>query len=307
MSSVTDDTPEHTSKDAASGPEATCCPLEPDCTLQVDVILKSSVDGSLIGAHRKCLEVFSNGFPTSDSVTPSLDPVPLSEDGDTLRLLMKFMHNQRYPDMSSLDLATIFDLGEAAEKYIVHSAIAMCREFIKGTVTTHPAMSLCYAVKFDYPGIANAAAPYTITTSLEDMEEISKMDHRLLYAWLRYRQISLVAAEKALNPAPYYNAKGHMHDSECVCWSRYFDLTVEDMPRTARGLIESVADESFSLCAYSEYADVLTPCMACWKRAVQWRRDIGKGLLSVPQFWAFLSGEPVASLHDASHLPSSSI
>ncbi|KAF5311273.1 hypothetical protein D9611_012612 [Ephemerocybe angulata] len=291
MSSVTDDTPEHTSKDAASGPEATCCPLEPDCTLQVDVILKSSVDGSLIGAHRKCLEVFSNGFPTSDSVTPSLDPVPLSEDGDTLRLLMKFMHNQRYPDMSSLDLATIFDLGEAAEKYIVHSAIAMCREFIKcelflslpkshketdeafrGTVTTHPAMSLCYAVKFDYPGIANAAAPYTITTSLEDMEEISKMDHRLLYAWLRYRQISLVAAEKALNPAPYYNAKGHMHDSE------------------SRGLIESVADESFSLCAYSEYADVLTPCMACWKRAVQWRRDIGKGLLSVPQFWAFFRG-----------------
>ncbi|KAF5311302.1 hypothetical protein D9611_012604 [Ephemerocybe angulata] len=296
MSSVTDDTPEHTSKDAASGPEAAFCPLKPDCTLPVDIVLQSTVDGSLIGAHQKCLENFSDGFPTSDSVTPSLDPVPLSEDGDTLKLLMKFMHKQRYPPMSGLDPSSVFELGEAAEKYMVYSAMSPCRDFIERSVTTHPAMSLCYAVKFDYPSIANSAAPYTISTSLEDMEELSKNNHTLLYAWLRYREKYLVASEKALNPAPYYNAKGHIH--ECGRWSRYFDLTVADMPRTARGLIESVADGSFSLRAYSEHAEILNPCP-------EWKSDISKGLLSVPKFSTFLSRRvafaiPVASLCDAS-------
>ncbi|KAF6745834.1 hypothetical protein DFP72DRAFT_642053 [Ephemerocybe angulata] len=216
MSSVTDDTPKHTSNDGDSEPEAARCPLEPDCTLPVDVILQSTVDGSLIGAHRKCLEDFSDGFPSSDAVTASMDPVPLSEDGDTLKLLMKFMHKQRYPPMSGLDPSSVFDLGEAAEKYMVYSAMSPCRDLIERIVKTHPATSLCYAVKFDYPDIANAAALYTISISLERVEQFSKKDHRLLYAWLRYREAYLVAAEKALNPAPYYNAKGNKH--ECEWW-----------------------------------------------------------------------------------------
>ncbi|KAF5341256.1 hypothetical protein D9611_006155 [Ephemerocybe angulata] len=285
MSSVADDTPDHTCKDAASGPEA-CCPLGPDCALPVDVILRSSVDGSLIGAHRKYLEDFSDGFPPSDAVIASMDAVPLSEDGDTLRLLMKFMHKQRHPAISGLDPSSVFKLGEAAEKYMVYSAMSPCRDFIERIVKTHPATSLCYAVKFDYPDIANAAAFYTISTSLEDMEEISKKDHRLLYAWLRYREAYIVAAKKALIPAPYYNTRGHKH--ECEWWGHYFNLTAADLPHTAWGLIESVADGSFSLEAYSKHVSALHPCVACPRRAAQWKSDISRGLLSVPKFSTFL-------------------
>ncbi|KAF6752325.1 hypothetical protein DFP72DRAFT_815540, partial [Ephemerocybe angulata] len=152
------------------------------CILPVDVILQSTVDGSLIGAHRKCLEDFSDGFPPSDAVTASMEPVPLSEDGDTLRLLMKFMHKQRYPAMSSLQLQRIFDLGEAAEKYMVYSAMSACQTCIE--VKEDPVQSLCYAAKFDYPAIADTVAPCTIATSLVEMEACSKRDHKLLYAWV---------------------------------------------------------------------------------------------------------------------------
>ncbi|KAJ3532009.1 hypothetical protein NMY22_g7924 [Coprinellus aureogranulatus] len=100
------------------------CPVK-DCTLPVDIILRSS-DKTLIGAHRDNLAQFSEGFPSPDAVASSDVPVDLTEDGRTLEILMQFMHKQRFPSLQNETVDGLLRLGEAAEKYVVHSAMLAC-------------------------------------------------------------------------------------------------------------------------------------------------------------------------------------
>ena len=99
------------------------------CQLPVDIILKSS-DNVLIGAHKDNLEQWSEGFPRAESVVDSDDPVELPENAQTLKLLLAFMHNHQFPDISDLAGYKLFDLATAAEKYEVHAAKATCNGHI---------------------------------------------------------------------------------------------------------------------------------------------------------------------------------
>jgi hypothetical protein len=98
----------------------------PECQIPVDVILRSS-HGSLIGAHKANLENYSEVFPPSDSVSTSSEPVDLSETVATLNLLMHFVHKTQYPDILDLKEKELFALANAAEKYVMHNAMGMCR------------------------------------------------------------------------------------------------------------------------------------------------------------------------------------
>ena len=100
-----------------------------ECTLPVDVVFRSS-DQILIGAHKANLAQFSEGFPHADAVADPDQPVELSEDSQTLRLLLPFCHVQRYPDLATVGETTILALAYAAEKYMVQSAAAVCAAHI---------------------------------------------------------------------------------------------------------------------------------------------------------------------------------
>lgn len=95
----------------------------------MDITLKSS-DGALIGAHKANLELYGEAFPPADAFRGQDGPeiVELSERGDTLKLLLRFMHKGRYPDTSSLDAQAFYAFAEAAGKYEVYSAMAVCVE-----------------------------------------------------------------------------------------------------------------------------------------------------------------------------------
>jgi hypothetical protein len=100
-----------------------------ECQLPIDIILRSS-DQVLIGTHAANLEQWSEGFPPADGILKSTDRQPevvdLSEDAETLQTLLQCMHKSQYPDISTLDGEKLFELAHAAEKYRVHSAMALC-------------------------------------------------------------------------------------------------------------------------------------------------------------------------------------
>ena len=54
----------------------------------------------------------------------------LTEDAETLKTLLQCMHKAQYPDISSMDGEKLFALAHAAEKYRVHSAMAVCYSVI---------------------------------------------------------------------------------------------------------------------------------------------------------------------------------
>lgn len=99
-----------------------------ECQVPIDIILRSS-DEVLIGAHAANLEQWSEGFPPAD-VAQSTDGKPeivdLTEDAETLKTLLQCMHKAQYPDISTLEGDKLFALAHAAEKYRVHSAMAVC-------------------------------------------------------------------------------------------------------------------------------------------------------------------------------------
>lgn len=55
----------------------------------------------------------------------------LEESGEVLELMLRFMHHTRQPNLSCLSPATLSSLAEAAEKYLIYSAMELCRVFMR--------------------------------------------------------------------------------------------------------------------------------------------------------------------------------
>jgi hypothetical protein len=96
-----------------------------------DLTLQSS-DGILYKVHRKNLVLHSETFAAADAISAATgavdnsEIVSLSENSQTLDLLLQFMYRQRQPDLAVVDFKTLTELAEAAEKYEVYSAMAIC-------------------------------------------------------------------------------------------------------------------------------------------------------------------------------------
>ena len=100
-----------------------------DCKTSVDITLKS-IDGITFGAHQKNLEFFSEGFPVAGSRVAT-EVVQLQENADVLRIMLKFMHNARIPELKRVQFSTIAPLAEAVEKYMIYSAMEVCRAYME--------------------------------------------------------------------------------------------------------------------------------------------------------------------------------
>ena len=101
--------------------------------MNIDLILESS-DGVRYGAHKKNLERYSDGFPIAEATNSHNEVVALSERSSVLQLLLQFMHNTRQPELKNLPFSTVESLAEAVEKYMVFSAIQVCKmqmEFVR--------------------------------------------------------------------------------------------------------------------------------------------------------------------------------
>ena len=77
--------------------------------------------------------MYSEGFPPIGllSAQPRApEVVDFEETSETLSLLLQFMHKVQYPDLSELTGKKLFMLADAAEKWRVLSAMAVCNAHI---------------------------------------------------------------------------------------------------------------------------------------------------------------------------------
>lgn len=137
------------------------------------------------------LEQYSAGFPTAEA-TVFDKIVTLSEKASVLGPLLHFMHNTRQPDLSKLSFPTLGSLAEAAEKYMVFSAMQVCKTymefvqlllfdarantiFLRKAVRAYPLDVFLYAIKHDYGDLADEAAPLLISISLESFLDLTSV------------------------------------------------------------------------------------------------------------------------------------
>ncbi|KAJ6483864.1 hypothetical protein C8R47DRAFT_1321685 [Mycena vitilis] len=128
------------------------------CAPDADVIVSSS-DGVIFKLHRKHLEVHSDVFADAASATllenGRDEVVQLSETSAVLDVLFQYMYRQPQPNLQVLEFATFAGVAEAAEKYVVYSALALFQMRMKDCITSHPLEVFRYAVKHDHVDLAN--------------------------------------------------------------------------------------------------------------------------------------------------------
>lgn len=52
----------------------------------------------------------------------------MKESSEVVLLLLQFMHRQRQPEMSNLPFEVFAELADAVEKYVVFSAMGVCKK-----------------------------------------------------------------------------------------------------------------------------------------------------------------------------------
>ncbi|KAJ7744583.1 hypothetical protein B0H16DRAFT_851181 [Mycena metata] len=139
------------------------------CASDSDLTIASS-DGVLFKVHHKNLEVHSDVFANAEGATRPQNGAPdeivyLSESADVLELLFQYMYRQPQPDLRDVEFGVFAGLAEAAEKYVVYSALGWCRMRMKESTTTHPLQVLDYAVKHGHVDLANESAQQSMLSS----------------------------------------------------------------------------------------------------------------------------------------------
>ncbi|KAI4520515.1 hypothetical protein K525DRAFT_362440 [Schizophyllum commune Loenen D] len=184
-----------------------------------DAILFRSVDGTLFNIHRCNLRCATDGPFAEDFPATSGEKVELTEDADTLETLFSFVYPGVYPSLVDMPFAKLALVAEAAEKYRVASAMAMCRVTIRlgALYKEHAAEALQYAYKHGYEDLLNLAAPYSLTTSVRDVRKMWSCP--LIAAWAEYKEAWL----RAFREDCYEIRHRVRHPSgggDCMYWSR---------------------------------------------------------------------------------------
>ncbi|KAF9472219.1 hypothetical protein BDN70DRAFT_771055, partial [Pholiota conissans] len=97
------------------------------------------------------------------------DTVQLEESADVLKILFQFIEppsqsrHYRQPSMVNMDADLFFRVAEAAEKYVVYSALSVCITRMEQCVAKKPLEVLNHTVLHGYVGLADKAAELSVS------------------------------------------------------------------------------------------------------------------------------------------------
>ncbi|KAG6906583.1 hypothetical protein DXG01_013069 [Tephrocybe rancida] len=168
----------------------------PDCQLEVDIILESS-DGVRFAAHAQNLERFSEGFPPASFTSSSSSTSPvvqLEEKSQVVELLLQFMHLKPQPDIEAIPFPILEELANAVEKYLIFSAMAVCRMCMRDQASSHAMHVLGYAAKHGHKTLANQAAKYTMSMDFDVVKRFFGTDSRVTYLWVSSTKLHTYSA-----------------------------------------------------------------------------------------------------------------
>ncbi|KAJ7189078.1 hypothetical protein C8R46DRAFT_34638 [Mycena filopes] len=158
------------------------------CFPDSDLTIASS-DNVLFKVHHKHLSVHSDAFASAESATQPEngdEVVHLCETADVLELLFQYMYRQLHPDLNAVDFTVLAGLAEAAEKYVVYSALGWCRAKMEESAAEHPLEVLEYAVKHGHPDLASESAQHSMGISVA--EAMNVLTPRTFAKWVLFQE-----------------------------------------------------------------------------------------------------------------------
>ncbi|KAF8999548.1 hypothetical protein BDZ89DRAFT_1147674 [Hymenopellis radicata] len=147
-----------------------------------DVCIVSS-DDILFRVHSTNLRVHSSIFPVVSGSSINLDdPVRMSERGDVLRVVFKYIYPEPpLPNLGMLPFRTLEEVATTADKYQFLALMQLCDRYMEDHAEAHPAALLKYAYLRNEDAMLDRIAPHTI--SLEVFDAAQQFDSVLFKRW----------------------------------------------------------------------------------------------------------------------------
>ncbi|TRM57748.1 hypothetical protein BD626DRAFT_513927 [Schizophyllum amplum] len=181
-----------------------------------------SRDNTTFHIERTKLDRAADFSPPSSVASSPTELVHLSENAVTLDLLFRYVYNEVNVNLDQFTIDQVASLATAAEKYIVFSAMSVCRLYMKNHYKTDPIQVLEYAVQHDLRDIVDAAAPYTIGNDLTLMQSVLPASHLLPWVMFNdeYQKIAREVASTGPDPiSDHSDSKCELGDEEEETWS----------------------------------------------------------------------------------------
>ncbi|KAF9473686.1 hypothetical protein BDN70DRAFT_925056 [Pholiota conissans] len=167
-----------------------------------DVTFISS-DNTVFKIHSTYLNSGSAGFATPQKLDGS-EPVQLLEPANVLEILFQFIEpptearGYRQPSIAEIEQSLFFQVAEAAEKYVVYSAMSNCMTHMRQLAPGKPVEVLNHCTKHGYTDLADVAASHSIGISLSTIA-VSIHSPDVLRRWGCEMTSSILGRSSALN------------------------------------------------------------------------------------------------------------
>lgn len=158
-----------------------------------------SRDHILFNIERAKLERASDFSPPASVVSTPSERVRLTESSRALELLFRYMYGDVNINLDACEFSTVYELAEAAQKYIVFTAIPVCRQYLRcvSCCSKGGSMLMCcrhhykdnamevlqFAVKYNHVDIMDLVAPHTIGEDISTIRDA--LPGHLLIPWVR--------------------------------------------------------------------------------------------------------------------------
>ncbi|KAH6904565.1 hypothetical protein BKA70DRAFT_525811 [Coprinopsis sp. MPI-PUGE-AT-0042] len=279
------------------------CPVGPErCQRAVDIIFRAQPKASqtyssstpapeLIGGHKLMLAEHSEGFPHPNDVMDDSEPVVLTEDATTVRLLFIFLHSKDLGGppieiLRKLEPEALVSLALAADKYMVHYLVGLCRLAIEMRAKEMPFDAFYYGLKRNDADILDLAAPLCVGDKKAEEalrgggRSLASIPPARILRWYQFREFYLEKAEAMIiQPPAHINSKQLVHS--CGNWEPYAKAVFRGLPTStlavASVLAKAGVKETLSgRWDSAENKGIIATCRVCKERAQQWEGNINK-------------------------------
>ncbi|TFK70762.1 hypothetical protein BDN72DRAFT_838589 [Pluteus cervinus] len=251
----------------------------PGCRLTVDVVIKTS-DAKYFGAHLQNLQNHADGFPpASFGKRKRMNHMDIEEDSEVTSLMLDFMHKQPQPDLRDVPVGRLVDFAEAAEKYLIYSAMGTCRLVMGTQAWALPLTALAYAIKHEYPEVADRAAPHSIGMDWKDVHKELGPTGAVL--WGQYRESFLALFRNR----GFRSVQFHPDGQAPVC-QEILDIQLSTLSFLF-GAPEDIVDEYWVGLEMAKVS-VHNVCFTCREGWRKWLQELADEAKALPKFSTLL-------------------
>lgn len=240
--------------------------------------------------ERARLDRAADFVPPQDLQSSPTELVPLTEDAGTLDLLFRFVYCERHVSLEGMSFERIAALAEAAEKYLVYSAMAICHIYMKAQYKAHPLEFMQYAIRH-YPELVDTVAPYTVGNELVIMKDI--LPGGYVVPWVLFNTAYYEIAQHTTRwinkhlghygPIQCHNRPCALGEGEDEAWGWLErELAHALLTTGGRGLLD--LDKVFT----DEMMHSLERCEGCQQTLRLWKKELERVVGEVPKFTSFL-------------------